>query len=297
MQYTLFYEERINEAVKRIQKFARLSQSMGYEVCVGFSGGKDSQVVYDLCKKAGIDFKAFYNMACESAVTRKFIHEHYSEVIWRRDYKVGFIQNISKHKGMLPTIYSAYCCADYKHNKKYIDNSSIIGVRRAESRARSNRQVFESKGKRFDARHDSQIAQYFSEKCRGIGSVGDIQLMPIVDWSDEDVWEYIIRESLPVNPEYKHQNRVGCVCCPKANLNSNAYYLLKHPKLIDAFIRQRDKFPVDWIITGDKKDYSDNKPLYILRWLNHSFAPFTARNQKLADEILKKYNELHKNNT
>ena len=76
MQYTLFYEERINEAVKRIQKFARLSQSMGYEVCVGFSGGKDSQVVYDLCKKAGIDFKAFYNMACESAVTRKFIHEH-----------------------------------------------------------------------------------------------------------------------------------------------------------------------------------------------------------------------------
>ena len=104
------------------------------------------------------------------------------------------------------------------------------------------------------------------------------------------------RESLPVNPEYKHHSRVGCVCCPKANLNSNAYYLLKHPKLIDAFIRQRDKFPVDWIIAGDK-DYSDNKPLYILRWLNHSFAPFTARNQKLADEILKKYNELHKNNT
>ena len=236
-------------------------------------------------------------MACESAVTRKFIHEHYPEVIWRRDYKVGFIQNIGKHKGMLPTIYSAYCCANYKHNKKYIDNSSIIGVRRAESRTRSNRQVFESKGKRFDARHDSQIAQYFSEKCRGIGSVGDIQLMPIVDWSDEDVWEYIMRESLPVNPEYKHHSRVGCVCCPKANLNSNAYYLLKHPKLIDAFIRQRDKFPVDWIITGDKKDYSDNKPLYIIRWLNHSFAPFTARNQKLADEILKKYNELHKNNT
>lgn len=36
---------------------------MGFEVCLGFSGGKDSQVCYDLCKRSGIEFKAYYNVA------------------------------------------------------------------------------------------------------------------------------------------------------------------------------------------------------------------------------------------
>lgn len=148
--------------------------------------------------------------------------------------------------------------------------------------------------KRFDKAHDTQIAEYFTEKCRGIGSVGDIQLMPIVGWTENDVWEYIFREGLPVNPEYRHAKRVGCIICPKANLTSNYYYLMKFPKLIDAVIRQREKHEVDWIITGDGKDYSDNKALYILRWLNHSFMPFTKKQEKLAEEILKRYNQTKK---
>lgn len=293
-QYSLFYQERVSLAIERIEKFARLSKAMGYDVRVGFSGGKDSQVVYDLCKKSGIKFTAFYNVACESSETRRFIREHYPDVIWRQPYKVGFIKNIDVHKGMLPSVRAAYCCDNYKHNPKFVDNSSIVGVRRDESAARSKRSVFESRGKRFDKAHDTQIAEYFSEKCRGIGSVGDIQLMPIVDWTENDVWEYIFREGLPVNPEYKHAKRVGCIICPKANLTSNYYYLMKFPKLIDAVIRQRGKHEVDWVITSDGRDYSDNKPLYILRWLNHSFMPFSKKQEKLAEEILKRYNQTKK---
>ncbi|MBP3245570.1 MAG: phosphoadenosine phosphosulfate reductase family protein [Bacteroidaceae bacterium] len=291
LEYSLFYQERINLAIERIKKFARLSEAMGYDVRVGFSGGKDSQVVYDLCKKSGIKFTAFYNVACESSETRRFIREHYPDVIWRQPYKIGFIMNIDVHKGLLPTVQIAYCCENYKHNPKFVDNASVVGVRRAESAARRGRQVFESHGKRFDKAHNTQIAEFFSEKCRGIGSAGDIQLKPIVDWTDEEVWEYIKREHLPVNPEYRHSRRVGCMICPKANLTSNYYHLMQHPKLIDAVIRQRDKHAdnVDWSITSEGKDYRDNKPLYILRWLNHSFMPFTKKQEKLAEAILKRY--------
>ncbi len=291
LEYSLFYQERINLAIERIKKFARLSEAMGYDVRVGFSGGKDSQVVFDLCKKAGIDFKAFYNMACESAETRRFIRAHYPDVIWRQPYKVGFIKNIDVHKGLLPTVQIAYCCENYKHNPKFVDNAPVVGVRRAESVARRGRQVFESHGKKFDKKNNALISEYFSEKCRGIGSAGDIQLKPIVDWTDEEVWEYIKREHLPVNPEYRHSRRVGCMICPKANLTSNYYHLMQHPKLIDAVIRQRDKHAdnVDWSITSEGKDYRDNKPLYILRWLNHSFMPFTKKQEKLAEAILKRY--------
>ena len=60
---------------------------MEFEIAVGFSGGKDSCVIYDLCKRGGIDFKAYYNVAFESLITKRFIRDNYPDIIWRRDYK------------------------------------------------------------------------------------------------------------------------------------------------------------------------------------------------------------------
>ena len=60
-----------------------------------------------------------------------------------------------------------------------------------------------------------------------------------VNWTDKDIWDYIHRHNLPVNPEYKTFKRVGCIVCPKANFSSNGISLLKYPKLIDAFIKAR----------------------------------------------------------
>ena len=68
----LFEEEFEQEAITRIQKFAKIADKLGFEVAVGFSGGKDSQVVFDLCKRAGIKFKAYYNVSFESNVTKKY---------------------------------------------------------------------------------------------------------------------------------------------------------------------------------------------------------------------------------
>ena len=80
----------------------------------------------------------------------------------------------------------------------------------------------------------------------------------------------------------------------KANLNSNASYLIDHPKLINAFILIKSKGEkCDLTITSDKKDYTDNKVYYICRWLNHSFMPFTKRQEVLYQKVLAAYNKLH----
>ena len=144
----LFHEEREAEAISRIKKFAKIADKMNFEVAVAFSGGKDSQVVYNLCKRAGIKFVAYFNHCFESSTTLRFIKEYYPEVIWRRDVKVGFIANIKlNHSGMLPTVTSAYCCEDYKHNPKYIDACKILGIRKIESRKRANRTALMVKNK------------------------------------------------------------------------------------------------------------------------------------------------------
>lgn len=144
----LFAEEIAQTAIERIQKFSKIAKAMGFEVKLGFSGGKDSQVCYDLCKRSGIEFKSYFNHSFESNITLKFIKENYPDVIMRRDYKYGFIENIWKnHGGLLPTVQSAYCCTDYKHNRKYVDECSIVGVRKYESLKREGRTAFEIKNK------------------------------------------------------------------------------------------------------------------------------------------------------
>lgn len=293
----LFAEELENTAITRIRKFATIANTLGFDIAVGFSGGKDSQVTYDLCKRAKIPFKAYYNVAFESATTKRFIRENYPDVIWRRDHKFGFIENIGKnHEGLLPTVECAYCCADYKHNPKYVDKCSITGVRKAESASRSNRTAISFKNKTTKKRMAQAVGSYFVENCQSIGTASVIQLLPIVDWTDEDVWDYIRRYDLPVNPEYKIQKRVGCLVCPKANLSRNYKALVRYPKLIDAFIRAKEKSPrCDWIITSDNADYSNDKVYYICRWLNRSFRPFSKRQQKEYELVKEAYKRKHNN--
>lgn len=294
----LFLKEYEQIAIERIQKFAKIAKTMGFEVRLGFSGGKDSQVCYDLCTRSGIEFRAFFNRSFENCTTLRFIREYYPEVIWRHDHPFGFIRNIRvNHKGYLPTVQSAYCCADYKHNRKYVDDCSIVGVRKAESAKRRNRTAFEAKNKTTMNRNKALFNEYFEEHCQSTGTAGIIQLKPIIDWTDENVWDYIKNHNIPINPEYKKAKRVGCIVCPKANFTSNYIALLEHPKLIDAFIIARCNSErnndIDWIITSDNKDYSDDKPYYICRWLNHSFMQFTKKQKQLYKQVRIAYDRLH----
>jgi phosphoadenosine phosphosulfate reductase len=244
----------------------------------------------DLCKRAGIEFTAFFNHSLESPTTLRFIRECYPEVVWRRDVKEGIIQHLKEvRQGYLPTVQSAYCCETYKHNPKYVDKCAILGIRRAESAKRASRTVFTAKNKTTLKRIKASVNEYFHEQCQSVGGGNWITLHPIVDWSDEEVWEYIHRYNLPINPEYEHSQRVGCLICPKANFTRNFHNLMKYPKLIDAVIKARNLPKNDWAITSDNKDYSDNKIYYVCRWLNHSFMPFTKKQEELYKQVEANY--------
>lgn len=295
----LFTIERENEAIGRLQRFERIANAMHLDICLAFSGGKDSQVIYDLAKRSGIKFKAYYNVAFESADTKNFIRKYYPEVIWRQEHPYGFIRNIRvHHHGFLPTVQAAYCCKDYKHNPKYVEKCSIVGVRRQESVKRRKRTAFEIKNKTLLKKNRKLINDYFEEHCQSTGTASIIQLKPIIDWTDDEVWDYIKMHDLPINPEYRWHKRVGCMVCPKTNFTANYVTLLKFPKLIDAFINAKEKSSgnTSWEITAESKDYTNDKPYYICRWLNHSFMPFTAKQEPLYLEVREAYDKLHRQN-
>ena len=255
------------EAITRIKKFAKLAKSMNMEVAVGFSGGKDSLVVYHLCKRAEIDCKFYFNHSLEAPETLQYIRTQFPDVIWRRT-ALGFFEHLQKNiNGLLPTPTTAWCCETYKHNPKFIDDCVILGVRRVESAG-----------------------------CQGSTSNHKLSLMPIVDWNDIDIYEYIIKYNLPINPLYEQGfRRVGCMICPKANFTRNFEMLMKYPKLINCAIgaRERSNGNIDWRITSDDKDYRSDKVYYICRWLNHGFMPFSKTQQALYETFREYYDSLN----
>ena len=286
---SLFLQELEETAIDRIKRFANLAQSMNLPIEVGFSGGKDSQVVWHLVKRAGIEASAYYNICFESPLTRKFINEAYPEVIWRQYVKQGFFRNaVVNHSCMLPTAQRAYCCQDYKHNPHFAVNASITGVRREESAKRRSRQVLSYKNK--TQRKKNNFDDYFSSSCMSDGSTSPITLNPIVDWTETEVWKYIKDNNLPINPEYAKTNRVGCMICPKCRFLSNYIMLYQYPKLIDCAILVRLANPnCDWFISLDNMDYSNDKVYYTCRWLNHSFQPFSSKELQLFHLLRARY--------
>lgn len=68
-----------------------------------------------------------------------------------------------------------------------------------------------------------------------------VLISPIIDWTDDDVWEFLHHYGCKSNPLYECGfKRVGCIGCPMA---SKARYMefQRYPKYKDNYIRAFDK--------------------------------------------------------
>ena len=61
--------------------------------------------------------------------------------------------------------------------------------------------------------------------------------------------------------------------------------------------REKGSLKIDWIITSENKDCANDKCYYICRWLNHSFMPFTKKQEKLYQKVKESYNKMCHYNT
>ena len=125
----------INEQLqKKIEQSIRLLQSVQKrydgEIELAYSGGKDSDVILQLAKEAGIRYRAIYkNTTIDPPGTIAHVKEMGVEILRPKE---NFFQLIAK-KGY-PSRFSRFCCEVLKEYK--VLDKTVIGVRKAESRAR-----------------------------------------------------------------------------------------------------------------------------------------------------------------
>lgn len=213
------------------------------------SGGKDSSVCVALAQKAGIPFEVLHNhTTADAPETVYFIRSEFKRLEEAGikctvefpvyNGKPASMWSIIKDTGSPPTQLFRYCCRVLKERGgrgRFI----TTGVRWAESaRRKNNRGIFEVNPRK---RSDGLILNNDNDDRRRLFETCTLKAKrtcnPIIDWSDDDVWDYIESEKIPINPLYKcGWSRVGCIGCPMAG-KRRAKEFARYPKYKENYIR------------------------------------------------------------
>ena len=206
-----------NKSKETICKY--LNIHLDSEIAILSSGGKDSSVTTYLVKQCFNNPKIIFNNTSLDCVdTYRHIKKENNLIIINP--KEGFYQ-WRKRLNFVPTRFARACCNIFKEgamidylnkNDKYL---FFMGMRNQESAKRSN-YTDEWKNDKWKGREWNAI-------------------LPIREWSELDVWLYILKNNININPKYKKgYSRVGCaITCPyytKSTWILDEYW---YPKMYD----------------------------------------------------------------
>ena len=234
-------QEKIDHSIALIRKAEKLALVMQPETGfhVGFSGGKDSQVVLELVKMAGVKYRAVYNVTTnDPADNVRFIKHHYPDVEFSVPEK-SYFQLIAQ-KGV-PTMFNRWCCALFKETAG-VGCVVLTGVRKEESRKRAAYKEVSKFTRKKEDKEEIDLDKMEENEFRCVGDKDKFMVYPILEWTEADVWQFIRERGLPVNPCYKTHKRVGCVFCPFARPKDVRAYCETHPQLKAAFIHAIERY-------------------------------------------------------
>lgn len=215
--------------------FGVLEMKEDYDIYhVGISGGKDSTAaLLWATRESGWDHNRIRATFCDTGNEHRITYD-YLAMLSETVFPIQVIEPpldfyaLAEKKGRFPSVKARFCTQQLKifPSQAYIKAYQIIGlelllvsgVRRAESKARSELPEFE-----FDT-------YYLADSYR-----------PLIDWSTEDVYAYLSKHNLPRNPLYDYgAQRVGCFPCFMSSKQEMRTIAKHFPERID-MIREAEK--------------------------------------------------------
>ena len=242
-------KNKVEVAIMRIQQF---EPSEGYYLAS--SCGKDSVLIMDLTKRANAKHDIHYNRTtCDPPELVQFI-KTFPDVIIENPLKTMW--QLVEERG-LPRRQARYCCEELKE-RGGSGRVVMTGVRIAESKGHTRRA------------HRKMVETCYKDNSKRF-------VNPIIDWSDNEVWEYITAFNVKYCSLYDEGfKRLGCVLCPM--VRDIERQLDRWPKICDAWYRatvrywQRQtkggvKFESadalwQWWLQRDKSSIADEQPQF-----------------------------------
>lgn len=249
--------EKVNKSILRLKTF---EPPEGYYLA--FSGGKDSCVLKWLADTAGVKYHAVYRItSVDPPELVTFIKEKHPDVKldppYDKDGKRITMWNLIPKKLIPPTRLVRYCCASLKESGGD-GEMALTGVRWAESVNRKQNQGIATVRGKKEAMETLSQDSFSLTKRGGVVLVNDngqsrrllencykrhkTTVNPIVDWEDDDVWDYIRAEKIPYCGLYDCGfRRLGCIGCPMASRSDRLRQFAMWPKYKAAYLRAFQK--------------------------------------------------------
>ena len=251
----------MTESTKKLEqraiKYFRQFEPESEPYYLAYSGGKDSDAIKTLAKLADVKHEAVHNLTSVDAP------ETVNYIKSQKDVKIDMYEKsmwrLIEEKLMPPTRIARYCCSELKERGGK-GRLVVTGVRWAESGARNENQglvtiigkpkttvkqatendvnfTLTDKGG-VVLNNDNSNSRKFVEMCY---TNRKTMLNPIIDWEDENVWEFLNYYGCKSNPLYECGfNRIGCIGCPIASKHRYVEFE-RYPKYRENSVKAFDR--------------------------------------------------------
>jgi phosphoadenosine phosphosulfate reductase len=218
-------QKKVDFAIKLLKGAEAMAAKVGQPVEVCYSGGKDSDVILELARMSGINYRAIYkNTTIDPPGTISHAKAKGVEVLQPPE---TFAQLMAR-KGF-PSRVARFCCSVLKEYK--VLDYAVVGVRRDESKKRAERYK------------EPEMCRVYNAKERAR------QYLPILEWTAADVEAFIKERHIECHPLYYDETgsfhverRLGCMGCPLASRRKRIEEFKAHPNMVKMYCRQGEKY-------------------------------------------------------
>lgn len=258
--------DKVQSAIEFIKMF---EPNEGYYLA--FSGGKDSIVCKKLLELSGVKFDSHYSLTTvDPPELVYFIKQYHKDV--EIHYPERSMWNLIVDKKIPPTRMVRYCCQELKEeggNGRFV----VTGVRKAESAKRSKRKgvefdVYGSESKKAKENRQIFLNSDNDEKRKMIETCvikGKHVMNPIINWSDNEVWEFIKAYNVPYCKLYDQGfKRLGCIGCPIGGKKGMIREFGRYPKYRANYVKAFDRMIQNRIECGLETEWKNGEE--VMRW-------------------------------
>jgi sulfate adenylyltransferase subunit 2 len=184
-----------------------------------WSMGKDSTTMLALVRKAFLGKVPFPVIHIDNGID---FPETYK---FREDLAKKWGMKLIVAKSEIKEEMSGFaCCGENKTValKKLMKDEGfdglIVSIRRDEHSIRAKERYFSPRNEKFTWDFKNQPAEMWNNYSSKMEDTDHIRVHPLLDWNEIDIWNYIKRENVPINPLYyskegQRYRSLGCTHC------------------------------------------------------------------------------------